>query len=394
MIKILFLTTVLPRRQRMGGEVASQCFIDALQSTGCDVTIMGYQHQDDFLELSPSEVTIGRRYIETQKAKFHVLIWLALAFIKRLPYSSAKYYSQDYIEAVQNALKTKQYDRVIVDHAQMAWLTRYIPDPSQLLTISHNIEHQLYFDTARQAKNSLERWIYRRDAKLLYHLEHHLAKVSQQIWTLTQHDAQYFTQQSHGAAVRCFDLPPRLASVPPCPSTKVFDIGIIGSWGWKPNLEGLQWFLDQIYPQLPKDLSIHVAGRGADWLADKYPKIQYHGFVPDAQEFMAQAKVIAIPTLTGGGIQIKTLHAIASGSSIVATAVALRGIVDPPNTVQVATDAEAFISGLASATSADVTESNLKSAFEWVQQREKRFLNDVHQAIVVDNSSSSVLLHK
>jgi polysaccharide biosynthesis protein PslH len=393
-MKILFLTTVLPRRQRMGGEVASQCFIDALQSTGCDVTIMGYQHQDDFLELSPFEVTIGRRCIETQKAKFHVLIWLALAFLKRLPYSSAKYYSQAYIKAVRNALKTTRYDRVIVDHAQMAWLTKYIPDLSQLLTISHNVEHQLYFDTARQAKNSLERWIYRRDAKLLYRLEHHLAEISQQVWTLTQHDAQYFTQKSHGEAIRCFDLPPGLASALHSPNTKVFDIGIIGSWGWKPNLEGLLWFLDQIYPHLPNNLSIHIAGRGADWLADKYPKIQYHGFVPDAQEFMAQAKVIAIPTLTGGGIQIKTLHAIASGSSIVATAVALRGIVDPPDTVQVATDAGEFIRCLTAAASADVTELNLKSAFEWVQQRKKQFLNDVHEAIVVDNSSKSVLLHK
>jgi polysaccharide biosynthesis protein PslH len=393
-MKILFLTTVLPRRQRMGGEVASQCFIDALQSSGCDVTIMGYQHQDDILELSPSEVSIGRRYIETQKAKFHVLIWLALSFLKQLPYSSGKYYSQAYIKAVQNALKTTQYDRVIVDHAQMAWLTKYIADPSQLLTISHNIEHQLYFDTARQAKNSLERWIYRRDAKLLYGLERHLAEVSQQIWTLTQHDAQYFAQQSYGATVRCFDLPAGLASAPPLPNTKTFDIGIIGSWGWKPNLEGLQWFLHQIYPQLPDNLSIHIAGRGADWLADKYPKIQYHGFVPNAQEFMAQAKVVAIPILTGGGIQIKTLHAIASGSPIVATAIALRGIVDPPDTVQIATDAEEFIRCLTAVTSTETTEFDTKSATEWVEQRKKRFLNDVHQAIVVDNSVRSVLLHK
>jgi hypothetical protein len=49
---------------------------------------------------------------------------------------------------------------------------------------------------------------------------------------------------------------------------------------------------------------------------------------------MAQAKVVAIPTLSGGGIQIKTLDAIASGSAIVATPVALRGISDPPATVQ------------------------------------------------------------
>jgi polysaccharide biosynthesis protein PslH len=381
-MKILFLTTILPRKQRMGGEVASQCFIDALQTIGHDVTVMGYQRVDDVFDTLPSEIVVGQRYIETRKAKFHVFIWLLLGFLRNLPYSAAKYYSQAYIRAVKQALETVEYDCVILNQPQLAWLAPFIPDKSKFLTTTQNIENQLYFDTAKQARNSLERWIYIREAVLVRKLEHRLAATAQQVWTLTQHDAQYFIQQPHRGTIRAFDLPPGLAPSQSLSIAKEFDIGIIGSWGWKPNLEGLAWFLEEVYPQLPSTISIHLAGRGAEWLAEKYPKIHYRGFVPNAQEFMAQAKVVAIPTLTGGGIQIKTLDAIASGSSIVATPIALRGIVDLPSTVQIASYADEFAQCLIAASFAAPSATDTHHAAVWFENRKRKFLIDIQQAIL------------
>ncbi len=378
-MKILFLTTILPRRQRMGSEVASQCFIDALQAVGHEVTVMGYMRTDDVFDLQLSEVAIGRRYIETQKAKFHLFIWLALGFLKRLPYSAAKYYSRTYVKTVQAALAATAYEYVVIDHPQLAWLAPLIADPSRLITISHNIEHELYFDTAEQARRGVERWIYRREARLVRELENRLAAIVQQVWTLTRHDATYFMQQSNKGNIRAFDLPPGLAPAPAPAVVKSYDIGLIGSWAWKPNREGLEWFLEQVYPQLPAELTIHIAGRGAEWLTEMYPKIQYCGFVPDAQAFMAQAKVVAIPTLTGGGVQIKTLDAIASGAPIVATPIALRGIADPPATVKIAASATDFAQFLQSAI-ANSTAHHPTDATAWFERRKHQFLSDVAQA--------------
>lgn len=366
----------------MGSEVASQCFIDALQAVGCDVTVMGYQRIDDMFDVLASEVCIGRRYIETRKAKFHLFIWLSLGFLKKMPYSAAKYYSQSYIRAVKQAVTDVPYDYVIIDHPQLAWLEPFISKKSRLLTISHNVEHELYFDTAKQAKNALERWIYSREATLVRQLEHRLAVLAQQVWTLTQHDAQYFTQHPHQGTIFPFDLPPGLAPAPTLKTAKEFDIGLIGSWGWKPNLEGLEWFLEQVYPQLPPDISIHIAGRGAEWLTVKYPKIHYRGFVPNAQEFMAQAQVVAIPTLTGGGVQIKTLDAIASGSTIVATPIALRGITDPPATVQIATHADEFAQCLIAARSAVPMDSSAAHATAWFEHRKQKFIHDIQRLLL------------
>ena len=139
--------------------------------------------------------------------------------------------------------------------------------------------------------------------------------------------------------------------------------------------------MQTVYPHLPTNLSIHVAGRGAEWLIDKYPNINYRGFVPDAQEFMAQAKVVAIPILSGGGIQIKTLDAIASGSAIVATPVALRGISDPPQTLQRAKHPEDFANLLVSAIHSPAKQQTSDDAFNWFAVRREQFLSDIANAI-------------
>jgi polysaccharide biosynthesis protein PslH len=285
-------------------------------------------------------------------------------------------------------LATGLYDRVIIDHPQLAWLEPLVADKHCLITLSHNIEHELYFDTARQAKRRLECWIYNREAHLVQKLENRLAAICHQVWTLTRHDAGYFVRQPNHGKVQAFDLPPGLSAPPATSLKKTFDIGLIGSWAWKPNLEGLEWFLEQVYPQLPESLSIQIAGRGADRLMAKYPRIQYCGFVPDAQAFMAQARVVAIPTLTGGGVQIKTLDAIASGSSIVATSIALRGITNPPTTVQIVDAADDFAKLLILASSTEPSTASTDHAAVWFEHRKQKFLLDIHHTLLPTQSSS------
>lgn len=389
-MKILFLTTILPRQKRMGSEVASQCFIDALTQNGHQVSIVGYMRKDQPFELNPqSEILVDKRYIETKRAKFYPILWLAFSILKGLPYSAAKYYTNAYIKTVNKLLATGKYEAVIIDHSQLGWLEPLIETKDKLITLVHNIEQEIYVQSFNQASNLLSKWIYQREASLIKEMEDKLASTAREVWTLTQHDAEYFSKFNKLGKVRVFDLAPGSGKLPDKLTEKNFDIGIIGSWAWKANKEGLEWFLENVYPHLPTNLSIHVAGNGAQWLTEKYANIHYRGFVPDAQEFMAQAKVVAIPILSGGGIQIKTLDAIASGSTIVATPVGMRGISHPPKTVQIAQEPEDFANLLAAAVSEacpkDITSPSSQQAFDdslnWYRTRRDKFVADVERVI-------------
>jgi polysaccharide biosynthesis protein PslH len=386
-MNVLFFTTILPRHQRMGSEVASHCFITALRRAGHQVRVVGYMRRDDPFEPDQTEVVVGQRYIETNQAKGYPLLWMLLSFLLNLPYSSAKYYSQAYRRQVKTLLAQTPDAVVVFDHPQLGWLRDLVSPGHPQIMIAHNIEHDIYRQHAQSTHHPLAAWIYRREARLIQQWEDQLAMATDRVWALTDQDAHYFSKLG---AVQTVALPasftdPALTQASPAAPLKTCDIGLIGSWAWKPNQQGLRWFLETVYPLLPRDLLIQVAGRGADWLndpaqANQYPNLRYCGFVPNAQVFMAQAKVVAIATLSGGGIQIKTLDAIASGSAIVATSIALRGIPNHPATVQVADQPQDFATALLAAIRQPQADSNAL-AQSWQQQRQTQFLREIGQSI-------------
>ncbi|MDJ0798470.1 MAG: glycosyltransferase [Calothrix sp. MO_167.B12] len=381
-MKILFLTTILLSQGRNGSEVGTQCFIDGLKECGHQVSVLGYLRKGDYLEKTdPSVFVVSERYVETKLSKTSALFWMFLSFLSGLPYSSVKYYSKEYVGMVKELLAKDNYDLIIIDHPQLCWLEHLVQEKDKLVTISHNLEHKLYLETAEKARNFISKFIYSREAHLIKIQENKLATTVKQVWTVTENDAKYFSNLEGGAKAIAFTQPPASEKLLDKPLNKEFDIGLLGSWTWRANEEALQWFLEKIHPLLPPNLSIHIAGKGADWLNGKYSNICYRGVVPDAQEFMAQAKVVAIPTLSGGGIQIKTLDAIASGSLIVATPVAIRGISQPPSTITVADNPEKFAQYLISAVTLSSTLHNFDDAKDWYRARRDKFFNDIDDAI-------------
>lgn len=381
-MKILFLTTNLPSHKLHGSEVASQTIIDALNQTGCKVTVVGYtRKEDNIATFSSQEVLVREQYVETKKAKLYPFWWFGQSLIQKLPYSSAKYYSRDYVEVVKSLLAQNDYQVVIIDHSQLDWLTKLLPSHTKLIFIAHNIEAEIYRQHYHNSNNFVAKLVYRREANLIRNIEENLAHKVEEIWTLTEHDAKYFAQFNPTAKIRPLPLLSSLEQLKPQSIAKKFDVGLIGSWTWKANQDSLKWFLSEVYPLLLSSLSIHIAGRDADWVQEQYPQINYRGFVENAQQFMAEAKVLAIPTLSGGGIEIKTLDAIASGSMIVATPTASRGLSELPSTLQIAQEPQEFADLLVQAVNSKFLANSFELVSHWYSLRRNKFLAEIAEAI-------------
>ncbi|MDE2400457.1 MAG: glycosyltransferase [Burkholderiales bacterium] len=101
-------------------------------------------------------------------------------------------------------------------------------------------------------------------------------------------------------------------------------ISFIGSFAHKPNIEAVRHFIENIFPlvlaRVPDALFL-VAGKNVptELTSLASDNIKFLGFVPDAAKFMQSSAVIAIPLLSGGGIKIKTLEALAAGCAVVST---------------------------------------------------------------------------
>lgn len=386
--KVLFLTTILPSQKVGGGEVASQAFINGLEQNGCQVSVVGYIRKGEVFRPKPCELVVEERYIETSKVKAHAVLWLALSLLIGLPYSAAKYYSRAYIDLVKSLLAINQFDIIVIDHSQLGWLIKSFEHKCKIIFIAHNIERDIYLNHYSNSNNPFNKWLYAREARMIEKLELELSKQATEVWTLTDHDADYFSRLSKTSTVKALCLPPILNSQFKGTIEKKFDIGLIGSWTWKFNEDGLRWFFDYVYPELSDNLSIHVAGKGAEWLNQKYSNVQYEGFVPNAQVFMSQARVVALPMLGGSGVQIKSLDALASGSAIVATPTSMRGISFSPTMVKTTENPKDFARLLSFEVNNQNTQNSkdtARIAFEWFENRKVRFVNDL--ACSVRNTS-------
>jgi len=376
-MNILFLTTVLPGKKRGGGEIVSQQLIDSLRQNGHQVSILGYKPRSGYYQENSNEISIGERYIETETAKYYPLIWLLSSYIRGFPYSAQKYYSKAYLAKVTELLARSHYDIVTIDHAQLGWLQVQL-GKTKLVFVSHNIEHELYLEQIQRTTNPILKKVYQRESKLIEAMEDRLASSADLVWTLTAHDAAYFANVTDKDRIKVLNVPTDEVIRTNVAETS-YDLGLLGTWTWQPNQDGLKWFFELVYPHLPTTISIQVAGKGADWL--QYPNVRYCGFVPDAGAFISQAKVMAIPVVGGGGIQIKTLEAISCGGSIVATPTALRGIVDYPASVRVASEPQDFANRAIELISMPAIDQQRQDALAWSQQRRKDFCRDVGEAV-------------
>ncbi|HCP5894021.1 TPA: glycosyltransferase [Klebsiella pneumoniae] len=337
-MNILFLTTILPIKAKSGGEIVTKQIITGLISNGADVDVVGYVRPDETNLSLPNNYNVAEaRVIETQGHKKETLKWLLNSLVKKVPFSSEKYVGAKFLEIVNAKLKQKQYDYIFIDHTQMLWICDYFSNDQRVILISHNVESQLYDDLANDSSNWLKRNILRLESSKLKKLELSSIKTINQVWSLSENDTAYYSKLNNSAynSLTCitFDALPLLEpDLQPLPEAN-YDVSLLGTWSWDANMKGLRWFFDNVYPLLPMEITIQVAGKGADWLTDKYKNVKYKGFVEDAHEFLSKSKVIAIPSISGAGVQIKTLDAITIGRPIVASEFALRGLEDIPSYV-------------------------------------------------------------
>ena len=105
--------------------------------------------------------------------------------------------------------------------------------------------------------------------------------------------------------------------------------------------------------------------------------VAVRGVVPDAAEFLSKARVIAVPAVSGRGLQIKTIDAIASGIPVVATRHAARGLSELPPSVAVAETARDFAAHIRQFVAEPQRERPNRAALAWSRARQQRLEGSV-----------------
>ncbi len=108
---------------------------------------------------------------------------------------------------------------------------------------------------------------------------------------------------------------------------------VIGTWHYAPNRDGIQHFLQNVYPKVREQLptiNLRIVGRIYDealWeeLA-KEPNVTLVGYAQDLTEEYANVRMAIVPLYSGSGTSIKLLEAMSINRACVSTAQGSRGM--------------------------------------------------------------------
>lgn len=121
-----------------------------------------------------------------------------------------------------------------------------------------------------------------------------------------------------------------------------------GTMDYAPNVDGMHWFFEAIYPHLQRLLpTFKIKVVGLNPLPEiqaygKLPGVEVTGGVPDIVPYYAACDVYIAPLRIGGGTRLKLLEAMAMEKPIVTTQIAAQGLELSDQHVFFADEAEAF----------------------------------------------------
>ena len=117
----------------------------------------------------------------------------------------------------------------------------------------------------------------------------------------------------------------------PVPDTTRFDLVFTGKMDYRPNVDGVLWFAESIWPLItarrPATTWAVVGQRPHPRLAAirELPGVSVTGRVAGVQPYLAGAAVYVMPLRVGSGTRLKVIESMAAGCAVVATNVAVEG---------------------------------------------------------------------
>jgi polysaccharide biosynthesis protein PslH len=165
------------------------------------------------------------------------------------------------------------------------------------------------------------------------------------------------------------------------------------------NVESVMWFLREVAPLAP-GVAVKIAGnvdaglRARDRELYERHRGWFLGRVEDPGAVYASAKAVLLPTISGHGLSIKTVEAMASGLPLVATRLALRGMGEEAFAlagVTLAEDAAEFAAAMRAAADAAIPSAAERRASAARAYYEAQFSSPAYQrnllALVLDGGA-------
>lgn len=336
-MKILQLCHKPPLPAKDGGCIAMNNLTQGLLSLGHKVKVLTiYTHKHDLnLELLPEEY-IQQTDIEGVFVDTRInLVDAFTAFMTNDSYHVNRFFSPDMDIKLDRLLRKHQFD---VIHLESLFMTPYLGtikrrSKAPVVLRAHNIEYTIWEKIAIGTKNPIKKAYINHLARQLKEFELNMFNFVDGIATISESDKIRMLQLGVRQPIRTISFGIDLKNYQVSPVPNEVSLFHLGAMDWEPNIEGLSWFIEKIWPHIFNhfpNLKLNLAGRN---MPDKFtnlrvPGVRVIGEVDDAHGFMCNHAIMVVPLLSGGGIRVKIIEGMAMGKAIVSSTIGAIGIED------------------------------------------------------------------
>jgi glycosyltransferase involved in cell wall biosynthesis len=319
-----------------GGAIATLNMIQGFADAGDQVTVLAMQtHKHPFSANDlPKEicehVTWHQVWVNT---RLNAIKALNNLLFSKVPYNAQRFQSEAFSQELAQILTIHSFDVIQLEGLYVNSYLPVIRAYSQALVSyrAHNVEYEIWEQLAFQEQFPLKRWYFKILAQRIKKMEIGLMPSIDLLIPITSKDAEFFPFKNKEACNVCPTgmVAQKFKLTRPVETKTLF---YIGSLDWMPNQEGLLWFIERVWIDLSvkyPDWKFVIAGRQApsDFIhkLERYP-VSFLGEVADSTLFIDTFQIMVVPLLSGSGMRIKIVEAMARGKCIITTFLGAEGI--------------------------------------------------------------------
>ena len=324
-----------------GGKIRTYNLLRELHRI-CDVTYLSFKasaapnNEPAIRSCASKVVTVYQPEEKKEGPSFYARVLRGLA--SPLPYILQKYRSQQIVNYQRQFLESKANGHpavILCDFLEMAENVDWsLPCPKVLF--QHNVESviwQRYFETET---NPLKRAYFNIERKRMSRYEQNACNRFDMVFTVSEQDKDTLRQKlGVTRPIEVLETGVDTEFFAPRPEADVVSgkLVFLGSMDWMPNIDGMLWFVDEVYPRIKAqrpDVSLDIVGRRPvakiRQLAATDPSIQVVADVPDVRPHVAGGDLFIVPLRIGGGSRIKIYEAMAMRRPVVSTSIGAEGL--------------------------------------------------------------------
>jgi polysaccharide biosynthesis protein PslH len=341
MKKILFLTPHFPFPPKDGFRGRVFNLIKNL-SRYYDITVLSFitKKEEKYLndlKLYAEVFTVDREDGIIAKTKN-----FGLSFVSKKPHLALTDYSKVFDNKLKIILKDG-FNYVFFEGLQTSQYVDSVKESIKILDL-HNPEHIILKNLYDNEKNAAKKSFMKTQLDKVKEYELSQVKKFDKVFTVSKKDAY------HVGMANFYNnfLVPNGCNIHDIEFIFKQNLLYVGSMDYKPNEEGVLWFLNEIFPHIRErfpSIVFYIIGRNP---SDKIKifeseNVKVLGYVDDIVPYYNRASIFVAPLITAGGQQTKILNAMSFKKCVVSTTVGanLLGLEDNKN-ISLADDSQGF----------------------------------------------------